>query len=393
MKAGWHKAKIVDVARVQSGSGFPTRYQGEVGEAIPFYKVSDMNLEGNESAMVYENNSVTEDVKNELGASIFPAGSVIFPKIGGAIATNKKRLTTKDCCVDNNVMGIIPRLEKIDSEFLYYFFLGHDLSEFANKAHLPSIKKTVVEEWVMCLPKAISEQRRIVGILDEAFAGVAAAKANAEKNLQNAGTLFGSHLQAIFTQGGHGYTNKALGEVCDLFQGLAINAKSKHLLVAHSSLPLLRIKDLRNNTAEQFVAETGYPPNARVDESEIIYTRTGQIGLVFRGRVGVLHNNCFKVRPKHDLNVDYLFWWLQSPTFRDRIINLAKRAAQPDITHSVFKVQRILVPPLDRQEQAAKSILELSEETQRLESLYRRKLAALDELKKSLLHQAFSGQL
>jgi type I restriction enzyme S subunit len=115
--------------------------------------------------------------------------------------------------------------------------------------------------------------------------------------------------------------------------------------------------------------------------------------LVFRGRTGVLHNNCFKVRPKPELNDDYLFWWLQSPVFRNRITVLASKAAQPDITHTLFKAQSIFVPPLAFQVKAAEIIFEISEETQRLESLYQRKLAALDELKKSLLHQAFSGML
>ena len=64
----------------------------------------------------------SETVRAQLGASIFPAGNTIFPKIGGAIATNKKRLTTQNSCVDNNVMGAIPRRDKVRSDFLFYFF-------------------------------------------------------------------------------------------------------------------------------------------------------------------------------------------------------------------------------------------------------------------------------
>ena len=186
---------------------------------------------------------------------------------------------------------------------------------------------------------------------------------------------------------------KPLGDVCELFQGLCINAKTKHLLVEASSLPLLRIKDLRSNSAEQYIAESGWPKNAKVSEDEIIYTRTGQIGLVFRGRVGVLYNNCFKVRPRPILNSDYLFWWLQSPEFRARITTLASKAAQPDITHSLFKVQPIHIPPRDYQDNAIPVIDEMRDETHHLTHLYERKLAALEELKKSLLHQAFSGEL
>jgi type I restriction enzyme S subunit len=245
----------------------------------------------------------------------------------------------------------------------------------------------------IAFPADTKEQQRIVALLDEAFAGIAHAKANAETNRLNARALFESHLQSVFLQRGEGWEKKRLGEVCELFQGLCINAKSKHLLVEKSSLPLLRIKDLRNNSVEQFVAENGCPKNAQVNESEIIYTRTGQIGLVFRGRVGVLHNNCFKIRPNQMLNNDYLFWWLQNPAFRARITTLAAKTAQPDITHALFKEQPIMVPPRAYQDQAISLIDNMREETQRLEDIYRRKLAALDELKQSLLHQAFSGAL
>src|SRR5258708_6786589 len=118
MKKGWITTPLSDVGVVQSGAGFPGRYQGQADREIPFYKVSDMNIAGNEREMIHENNSITEKVRRELGAFLFPKGSTIFPKIGGAIATNKKRLTTRDCCVDNNVMGVMPSPGKIESDFL-----------------------------------------------------------------------------------------------------------------------------------------------------------------------------------------------------------------------------------------------------------------------------------
>jgi restriction endonuclease S subunit len=151
---------------VQSGAGFPIEAQGLVDGGIPFYKVSDMNIPGNEREMLYQNNSITESTRRKLGASLFPSGSVIFPKIGGAIATNKKRIATRDCCIDNNVMGVIPRADRVTPAFLFYFFLGHDLSEFANEAHLPSIRKTVVEDWRVSVPRSLDEQRRIASELE-----------------------------------------------------------------------------------------------------------------------------------------------------------------------------------------------------------------------------------
>ena len=94
MKAGWEVKTLKEVADIQSGSGFPEKFQGISDQNIPFYKVSDMNLVGNEREMIFENNTISESVRAQLGASIFPEGSTIFPKIGGAIFTNKKRITS-----------------------------------------------------------------------------------------------------------------------------------------------------------------------------------------------------------------------------------------------------------------------------------------------------------
>jgi len=186
---------------------------------------------------------------------------------------------------------------------------------------------------------------------------------------------------------------KKLGEVCDLFQGLAINKGTKHLLVEDSSLPLLRIKDLRDGTEEQYVAEVGFPKSAEISPNDIIYTRTGQIGLVFRGRRGVLHNNSFKVVPRSELDRGYLFWWLQEPSFRQSIIGLASRAAQPDITHKLFKMKEIQLPPMNYQHDAVNKIEELYGNTQRLQILYQQKLERLAELKQAILQKAFAGEL
>jgi type I restriction enzyme S subunit len=201
------------------------------------------------------------------------------------------------------------------------------------------------------------------------------------------------YLQSIFENHGDDWKEKRIGETCKLYQGLAINAKTKHLLVEKSDLPLLRIKDLRDNTVEQYVDPLNYPRNSLVNKSDLIYTRTGQIGLVFTGRYGILHNNSFKIVPDASLIKGYLFWVLQDNSFKTKITKLALRAAQPDITHSIFKDQTIFIPPLSEQRAIVAKLDALSTETKKLEAIYNKKLANLDELKKSILQKAFNGEL
>ena len=81
--------------------------------------------------------------------------------------------------------------------------------------------------------RPLPEQQRIVGILDEAFDGIATAKANAEKNLQNARALFESHLQSVFTQRGEGWVEKKLSEVCAITSTLVDPRRKEFLDLTH----------------------------------------------------------------------------------------------------------------------------------------------------------------
>jgi type I restriction enzyme, S subunit len=295
----------------------------------------------------------------------------------------------------NSSLLLIRSLSEIYPKFLYHYlqspFFQKIVQERIEGATTPHLYQREIKEFPVPIPE-LSEQQRIVAILDQAFADIEKARANAEKNLKNARELFDSYLNAICTKTSL-LPPRRIGDVCSLYQGIAINKKTKHLLVERSSLPLLRIKDLKNNSEEQYVAEEGYPKNSRVYEDDILYTRTGSLGLVFKGRNGVLHNNSFKVEPNELIDKGYLFWWLQHVTFKSMIMQLALKAAQPDITHSIFKVQTIEIPSLSYQKDAVTNIEIYKIKTDELIAKYQRKLLVLDELKKSLLQKAFSGEL
>ncbi|WP_421812470.1 restriction endonuclease subunit S [Flagellimonas sp.] len=281
--------------------------------------------------------------------------------------------------------------DSLDKRFLHYFCLSFDFTEMDRGSGRPSLVKSDLLKIKMLVPP-LPEQQRIVSILDQAFAAIDKAKANAEKNLQNVKELLESYLQEVFENKDDGWETATLGDVCSLYQGIAINAKTKHALVEKSELPLLRIKDLKNNTEEQYIDPKSFPKNALVNEDDIIYTRTGSLGLVFRGRKGVLHNNSFKVIPNSKLDKDYLFIWLQNPIFKSKILHLALRAAQPDITHKIFKIQEISFPSIEEQKSMVEQLDALRSETEKLEAVYKKKMDDLEELKKSILQKAFAGE-
>ncbi|MFY0685313.1 MAG: restriction endonuclease subunit S [Balneola sp.] len=327
---------------------------------------------------------------SKSSAKLIPINSVILSTRApiGHLAINQIPMGTNQGC-----RGIVPK-SNLETRYLYYFLnksigLLNDLGTGTTFKELSAKALKSVEIPIPPLP----EQKRIVEILDEAFEAIDQAKANIEKNIQNAEELFQSKLNEIFSQKGEGWEEYLIGDVCELSQGLAINKKTKHLLVEKSSLPLYRIKDLKSGTVSQYVSEEGYPEKTRVLEDDLIYTRTGSLGLVFRGMNGVLHNNSFKVDPKELITKDFMYWWLQNPNFREKILSLASKMAQPDITHRLFKKQKILIPPLGKQNEIYNLIEDLNNEHVQLLRILKQKSPLLEELKKSILQKAFSGEL
>ena len=154
-----------------------------------------------------------------------------------------------------------------------------------------------------------------------------------------------------------------LGKYVELRQGLAINKKSNHLVSNKKNeqfiYPLLRIADMMDNHYEKYIS-SDVNPNVVAHEDDIIYTRTGQIGLVFRNMLGVVHNNSFIVSIKNELlDKNYLYVLLQSDFVKSQALKLANNSVQSDLTHEMFKSIIVPIPSLSVQRKIAKIILDI----------------------------------
>lgn len=183
-----------------------------------------------------------------------------------------------------------------------------------------------------------------------------------------------------------GWQKLKLGDVCDLQQGLAINIKSKHLIVEKSNLALLRITDLINNKEVQYINKELIPAQFIADEDSLIYTRTGQVGLVFKGRKGVVHNNCFKIKPKKELDKNYLYYFLKQNDIYNLANQMAQKSAQPDLTHPAFKSIEIYFP---NDIETQKKIAEVLGAYDDLIEVNQKKIKILEELAQSIYKEWF----
>ncbi|MBK2256672.1 restriction endonuclease subunit S [Francisella philomiragia] len=159
-----------------------------------------------------------------------------------------------------------------------------------------------------------------------------------------------------------GWRECLIGKIFDLYQGLAINSKTNHLIVRESKLPLLRIKDLQENTQEIFISDTEAPQKCIATENDLIFTRTGIVGLVFMGRKGVVHNNCFRIVPKSENTyLPFYFYYFNREVVRDYLTNIAAGSVQPDMNHTIFKKIQVPLPPLAEQKAIAEVLSSLDD--------------------------------
>ncbi|WP_394125846.1 restriction endonuclease subunit S [Vibrio hepatarius] len=162
---GWVSVRWGEMAYWAIGSGFPKSAQGESGHNILFSKVSDMNLAGNEKFINTTVNTVSDEVAIKIKAKLHPKGTVVFPKIGGAIATNKRRILTCDTAIDNNCLGLTPSVG-ITSDYLYLILSKTDLVAYQAGTSVPALSQSTLELIVAALPP-VKEQHRIVSKVDE----------------------------------------------------------------------------------------------------------------------------------------------------------------------------------------------------------------------------------
>ena len=372
MKSGWQTKTLGEVCDVVNGGTPKTgvrEYWGgnhlwvtpaEMGKRLSPY-VSDTERK------------ITDLGLRDSSARMLPPNSVILSSRApiGHLVINTDPMATNQGC-----KGLIPG-KQLQHKFLYYYLssavdLLNSLGTGATFKELSGGKLKEVTVPVAPLP----EQQRIVNILDEAFDGIATAKANAEKNLQNARALFESHLQSVFTQRGKGWVHTTIGDQLMLQRGFDITKSQQN----RGNVPVVSSGGIKS-----------FHDTAMVQAPGVVIGRKGTLGKVFYlERDFWPHDTTLWVKDFKGNDPRFVYYFLTGLDVK----SLDSGTANPALNRNQVHPIEIDWPPAPaRQKAIALTLDALHADTQRLESIYQRKLAALDALKKSLLHQAFSGQL
>ena len=400
MREGWELKTIGAVCEFQRGLTYTKSDEVDASDNIVL-RATNIDLSTNLLSF--------GELKYISDKVVIPASKIV--KKGSLLictASGSKSHLGKVAFIDDNYgyafggfMGMLTPLNGLLPKYLFHLMTSEDYKDFigalADGANINNLKFDDLKRFPVPLPP-LPEQQRIVALLDDAFAGLATAKANAERNLKNARAIFESHLQSVFSQRGEGWLETTIGETCTLKSGTTV---SPALERPGGDVPYLKVADMSfEGNEDQITSSSRFLTRADIKESTVIpsgatiFPKRGGAIMTNKKRIVALpicaDLNIMSVIPSRKISARLLYYYFLNVDMR----KLGSGSSIPQINNYDVEPLEISFPEsLTTQEELIRAFDDLSAETQRLTCLYERKLAALEELKKSLLQQAFDGEL
>ena len=179
----WEVKRIKDAGTPVAGSGFPHEFQAVEGEALSFYKVGDLVASSDGRSMGVSLNTVSYETAAKLRARVISAGAILYAKIGAALLLNRRRLSTKPCCVDNNMTAYVPKPSAASAEWAFYWMSTLDFGKVANPGAVPSFSEGDQAVLPLLLPPP-ADQRAIADFLDRETAKIDTLAAKIETAIE-----------------------------------------------------------------------------------------------------------------------------------------------------------------------------------------------------------------
>lgn len=412
MKDGWQTKKIGEMCTLMTG-GTPSRSKPEYfGGDIKWLVSGDIH-----QREIFDcEGRITQAGMKGSNARLLPVNSVLVALNGQGRTRGTVALLRTPATCNQSLVSISPK-DSIEllPEYLYanlharYQELRRMTGDDGNDRR--GLNMALIRD--IEVPVApLSEQRRIVSLIDEAFGAIATAKTYAEKNLQNAGALFESHLQSVFTQRDKVWVEKSVGELVSEgallkpFDGNHGEIHPRKSDYTESGVPFIMASDLQNGSVD--TENCKFISRKLADSLRVGFAKDGDVLISHKGTIGrsaivstrddyimlTPQVTSYRVKDASKLFNRFVRYYFMSPVFqREMIAGAEDGATRAYIGITKQLTLRFRLPPLEEQRKIAAKLDALEPETQRLESIYRKKIAGLEALKESLLHQAFTGQL
>ncbi len=399
---------ILDELAEQVDYGF-TASAKDCGDGPKFLRITDIQ----DGLVDWSDVPVCECKPDEKRKYYLRRGDIVFARTG---ATTGKSYLITDCPNDTVFASYLIRVRpnyRVLPPYLAYFFLTSDYWGQVNRSSSgsaqPGVNATKLKILSVPLPP-LPEQKRIVAILDEVFAGITQAVSNAEKNLANARELFESYLNRVFTKKGEGWVEKSLGDqtmlqIIDGDRGKNYPKKSDFLNSGHCLF--LNTKNVRPNgfnfDATMFITKEkdAMLRKGKLQRRDVLLTTRGTIGniAIYDDNVGFdnirINSGMLIFRPNESIiTSEFLFEMLRSSIIKEQINRFTSGAAQPQLPIKTLVKFTLPVPKsINAQGEIVSRLNTLLQKTEHLEIIYQEKLTSLSELKQSILQKAFTGEL
>lgn len=401
----WGKIKLGALCEVITKGTTPTSIGHKFKQSgIKFIKIESLSESGEiiPNKVAYIDDSCHQALKR----SQLKKDDILFSIAGalGRVGIVKEDILPANT---NQALAII-RLRKDSNvlvEFIAKYFNSNIVTDEIEKLRIGAAQQNLslaqLNNLVVPLPP-LPEQKRIVAILDEAFAAIATAKAHAEQNLRNARELFESHLQGVFERNGKGWEEGKVKEVGNAQTGTTPKTAEKENygnfipFVKPADVDFSGIGDIRYSN--EGLSEIGLKRGRKMESGSILMVCIGAtIGKVgFAEREVSCNQQINSLTVKNAFEPKFIYYAMASKEFQDKVLLEGKgaQATLPIINKSKWENLTVLFPKSKTEQQAIVRQLDaLRAETQKLEAVYRKKLEDLEELKKSILQQAFAGEL
>ena len=386
----WPTKKLCDVLDIQNGYAFDSK-QFSSEEGMPLIRIRDIS-----NGL----KTVTNYAGEYKSIYVVRKGDFLIGMDGEFRCYEWKG---EDALLNQRVCRLQNFSDELSAKFLSYGINKYlqdieDVTGFTTVKHISASQIKNIEFPIPPIP----EQQRIVSILDQAFADIEKARANTEKNLKNVRELFDSYLNQVFSglSLGSSWPSVRLKSIVDrLTNGFVGPTRD---IYKDSGVPYLLARQVKNNVLKfdgrTYVSDEFNIKNKKslLKKGDVLLVQSGHIG--HSAVVPAEHegHNCHAmivITPKDELTGDFLSFYFSFLLFTGRISDIRSGSTVPHLTCKLVKELLIPLPPVSEQNSIVENIRTLSEQTKQLEATCENKLKSLDELKKSLLQKAFSGEL
>lgn len=390
----WRLKPLDELAYVGAGNPAPQDKKLFEGGKYPFIRTSDVGQ------IRFGEISTAADLLNDQGVArlrLVPKGTVLMPKSGASTFLNHRVVTTAEAYVSSHLATITPRDGVTDPRYLLYALSQVSAQDLLPENSYPSLNLNLIKAINVPVPP-LEEQQRLVAVLDDAFEGLARARAHTEANIQSAQELFSNQLGRVFASENEEWAQGTVGDLCSIKSGTTVPKSQEQ---DSGDIPYVKVGDMNlSENVEGIQTSSRFLNRADVSERKIIpsgatiFPKRGGAIMTNKKRK-VLQDICadlnvMGVIPGEKIDEDFLFFFFESLDMR----KIGSGSAIPQINnYDIAPLEFSYPTDKGKQKTVADELRVLAQQTSNLTDGYIRKLRNLDDLRQSLLQKAFAGEL